>query len=271
MKRSVNAWAVGSDYGFEETFSKVKAAGFEAIELNLDADGAHALTMETTAADLEKIAQLSEKYSLPVSGISTSIGGNIGSSDPSESEAAKDVVKKQLFLAKHLGAEAILTVPGAGNTPWGEAHENCIAAYRSLLPVIEDTGILVGMEHVWNGFFLSPRDLAYTVDAIGSNLVGVYFDIANCADRSRSEDWITFLGGDRIKRVHIKNFMRKSVFEFSFPLLFEEGTVDFAAVMTALRKIGYEGPLTAEFGAPEGDPTEQLVKSVEAIRRIQCL
>lgn len=62
MKRSVNAWAVGADYGFEETFSKVKAAGFEAIELNLDAGGAHALTMETTAADLEKIGHWSQLF-----------------------------------------------------------------------------------------------------------------------------------------------------------------------------------------------------------------
>ncbi|MBR6529838.1 MAG: sugar phosphate isomerase/epimerase [Clostridia bacterium] len=270
MKRSVNAWAVGADYGFEETFAKVKAAGFEAIELNLDADGAHALTMETTAADLQKIVEISKKFELPVSGISTSIGGNIGSADEAERQAAVDVVKKQLFLAKHLGASAILAVPGAGNTPWGEAHEICIEAYRSLTPVIEDTGILVGMEHVWNGFFLSPRDLAYTVDEIGSDFVGVYFDIANCADRSKSEDWITFLG-ERIKRVHIKNFNRKSVFEFAFPLLFEEGTIDWVPVMAALRKIGYEGPLTAEFGAPEGDPSENLIKSADAIRRIQCL
>lgn len=271
MKRAVNAWAVGADYGFEDTFSKVKAAGFEAIELNLDADGAHALTMEMTAADLEKILELSRRYELPVSGISTSIGGNIGSADAAEAEAAKEVVKKQLFCAKMLGASAILAVPGAGSTPWGEAHENCIEAYRSLLPVIEDTGILVGMEHVWNGFFLSPRDLAYTVDAIGSELVGVYFDIANCADRSKSEDWIAFLGGERIKRVHIKNFNRKSVFEFSFPPLFEEGTIEWPPVMAALRKIGYTGPLTAEFGAPEGDPSEKLMKSADAVRRILCL
>lgn len=271
MKRSVNAWAVGADYGFEETFSKVKAAGFEAIELNLDANGAHALTMETTAADLEKIAQTARRYELEISGVSTSIGGNIGSADAAECEAAKEVVKKQLFCAKALGASAILAVPGAGDTPWGEAHENCIAAYRSLKPEIEDTGILVGMEHVWNGFFLSPRDLAYSVDAIDNPLVGVYFDIANCADRSKSEDWITFLGGERIKRVHIKNFMRKSVFEFSFPPLYEEGTIDWPPVMASLRAIGYDGPLTAEFGAPSGDPSKKLVKSADAIRRIQCL
>ncbi len=271
MKRSVNAWAVGADYGFEDTFAKVKAAGFEAIELNLDADGAHSLTMETTAADLAKISELSRRYELPVSGISTSIGGNIGSADAAECEAAKEVVKKQLFLAKGLGASAILAVPGAGNTPWGEAHEICIEAYRSLQSYIEDTGIFVGMEHVWNGFFLSPRDLAYTVDAVANPFVGVYFDIANCADRSRSEDWIAFLGGERIKRVHIKNFNRKSVFEFEFPPLYEEGTIDWPVVMAALRKIGYEGPLTAEFGAPEGDPSEVLIKSADAVRRIQCL
>ncbi len=270
MKRSVNAWAVGADYGFEETFSKVKAAGFEAIELNLDADGAHALTMETTAADLKKISDLSRRFELPVSGISTSISGNIASSDEAEVACAKDVVRKQLFCAKELGASAILTAPGCAKTAWGEGQENCIEAFRSLKSEIDDCGILVGMEHVWNGFFLSPRDLQYVTDGIDNPLVGVYFDIANCADRSRSEDWIAFLG-ERIKRVHIKNFNRISVFQFAFPPLFEEGTIDWQPVMAALRKIGYEGPLTAEFGAPEGDPSEKLVKSADAVRRIQCL
>lgn len=270
MKRSVNAWAIGADYGFEDTFSKVKAAGFEGIELNLDESGAHAITMDMTAFDLQKIAELSRRFELPVTGISTSLSGSIASDDSAEVERAVEVLKKQLFAAKELGASAILTAPGAGNTDWGRAQDNCIEVFKSLSEVIDSTGILVGLEHVWNGFFLSPRDLAYVVDGVDNPLVGVYFDIANCADRSRSEDWIRFLG-ERIKRVHIKNFNRKSVFEFAFPLLFEEGTIVWQPVMAALREIGYEGPLTAEFGAPEGDPSEKLQKSADAVRRIQLL
>ena len=153
------------------------------------------------------------------------------------------------------------------DTDWGKAHENLICAFRELKDEIDAYGIKIGIEHVWNGFFLSPRDLAYTIDRIANPLVGVYYDVANCADRSKSEDWIRFLG-KRITRMHIKNFDRKSVFEFSFPPLYERGTIDWAPVNRALAEIGYQDAITAEFGAPEGDPSEKLSRSYQAITEI---
>ena len=39
MKRALNAWTVDSALSMEETFAAVAAAGFEGIELNVDAEG----------------------------------------------------------------------------------------------------------------------------------------------------------------------------------------------------------------------------------------
>lgn len=267
MKLAVNAWAISEKLGFAETFAAVKAAGYDGIELNVDASGAHSLTMETTPDECEQILELSRKVGLPVTSISTSISGEIASDDPEKRESAKAVLLKQLHFARLFGADAILTAPGFGKTDWGRAHENLICAFRDLKPEIDSYGIKIGIEHVWNGFFLSPRDLCYSIDAIGNPLVGVYFDVANCADRSDSADWIRFLG-KRILRMHIKNFNRKSVFEFSFPPLYEEGTIDWKSAIGALNEIGYSDVVTAEFGAPEGDPGEKLSRSYQAILKI---
>ena len=69
MKKSINAWSVDSKTGFEEMFQQIKAAGFDGIELNVDAEegkSAHSLTLSTTDEELAAVKALSEKYQLPV-------------------------------------------------------------------------------------------------------------------------------------------------------------------------------------------------------------
>lgn len=80
MKTGINAWSIKTDADFEEAFSHAKAAGFDGIELNVDANNAgHSLTFGTTDAELDEIMAISEKHSLPVSSISTSLwAGKMG-------------------------------------------------------------------------------------------------------------------------------------------------------------------------------------------------
>lgn len=81
MKKSINAWTVEDAAGFPELFRQIKEAGFEGVELNVDAEGhsAHSLTLDTTPAELEEIAALSRQYQLPVVSVSSSLyGGKMG-------------------------------------------------------------------------------------------------------------------------------------------------------------------------------------------------
>ena len=52
MKKALNAWSVPANVPFEALFPALKQAGFDAVELNLDAAGAgaHELSPETTKA-----------------------------------------------------------------------------------------------------------------------------------------------------------------------------------------------------------------------------
>ena len=77
MKRSINAWTIPDSFTFEETFACAKKGGFEGVELNVDAAGhqAHSLTLDTTCDEVKQIKELSEKYGVAVSGISTSLWG----------------------------------------------------------------------------------------------------------------------------------------------------------------------------------------------------
>ncbi len=261
MKRSLNAWTVESSLSFEETFAAVSAAGFEGIELNIDRPGAaHGLSMETTEAEYAKIRALSQKYSLPVVSISTSLwGGETGR--PEKWDYARALLRKQIEAAKALGAKGILTVPGGDALKSG--RENSIEFYRSMRGEIEREGIFVGLENVWNGFFLSPFDMQSMIDAIGSDMVGAYLDLGNMLAFSVPEHWVEVLG-ERIGFVHLKDYKRLgSLAEGGTWEDITHGSANWPEIISALRKIGFDGYLTAEvFKADEKMSFEEYYRKV---------
>ena len=129
MKKSINAWSIPGQISFEEMFRQIHEAGFEGIELNVDAPGrsAHSLSLDTTDEELAYIASLAQRYSLQISGISTSLwGGHMGT--PGEEEMCKHFLRKQLHCAEALGADGILIVPGGMS---GGRNENAAGDLRT--------------------------------------------------------------------------------------------------------------------------------------------
>ena len=58
MKKAINAWSGSRRYILQKpVFQQIAAAGFDGVELNLDADdsSSHSLTMATSAAQLVQI------------------------------------------------------------------------------------------------------------------------------------------------------------------------------------------------------------------------
>jgi len=260
MKKSINAWSVAHGTDFEEMFAKLSAAGFDGVELNIDGDNSshHSLTMETTDDELKKIRELSEKYSLPVVSISTSLyegGAKLGSRDPARVKAGQDLLRKQLRYAKMLGATGILVVPGgiSADCSIREAYENSIAALKAMVPEIEEAGVNVGVENVWNGFFMSPFDMCRFIDELGCKYIGAYYDVGNVIAFSWSE-YLIEIRGERIKNIHVKDYKRNGYINNGgewVDLL--KGDVNWPKVVPALRKAGFDGYLTAEVGKTKRD------------------
>lgn len=254
MKTSLNAWSVEGSLGMEDMFRAVSRAGFDGIELNLDAPGAaHGLSMNTTEEDCAAIRSYSEKYNLPVVSISTSLSGGM-SGHREQWENYRVLLRKQLELAKALGAKGILTVPGGMNadTTLKAARETSIEFYRTMKDEIEAFGIPVGLENVWNGFFLSPYDMTSMLDEIDSPAVGAYFDAGNMLAFSVSEYWAEVLAG-RIVCVHVKDYKRHGGLNSGGTWEdITEGSANWAAIVPALKKGGFDGYLTGEVG--KADP-----------------
>jgi len=272
MKKALNAWSVDPDIGFEEMFPQLAAAGFDGIELNVDAGGAHALTMDTDKARLAEIKALSVKCNLPVVSVATSLWrGFMGTPGAEAEETGRALLAQQLKCARALGAKGVLTVPGglSDTISLSQAYETCLARLRAWLPLIEEYGLFVGLENVWNMFFTSPFDMRGMIDAIGSPLVGAYYDVGNVTAFSRTEDWIAILG-KRIGLVHIKDFARAGGPNSGGKFCgLGRGSVDWSRAMPTLRRAGFDGYLTAEVFKNENQSYEQFyLETSEAMDQI---
>ena len=250
MKKSLNAWTVEGSLGMEDMFRAVSRAGFDGIELNVDRPGAaHGLSMETTEEDYAAIRSYSETYSLPVVSISTSLSGGM-SGHPEQWEDYRRLLRKQIEAAKALGANGILTVPGGmdGATSLKAARETSIAFYKTMKDEIAESGIAVGLENVWNGFFLSPFDMTTMLDEIDSPAIGAYFDAGNMLAFSTSEYWAEILAG-RIVCVHVKDYLRNGGINSGGTFVdITHGSANWEAIVPALKKGGFDGYLTGEVG-----------------------
>ncbi len=260
MKKSLNAWSVPDNVSFEDMFTQLREAGFDGVELNVDSPGrqAHSLTLETTKEELAEIKALADAAGIEIAGISTSLGGQTGSNKEALRDEQKRVLLKQLECAKALGADAILTVPGGMDpnppapnhgpeeTTLKEAQENSLRFYLDLKEEIEASGIQVGVENVWNGFFTSAFHMAAFIDEIDSPNFGAYLDVGNMLEFSNPEPWIEILG-DRIKKIHVKDFMRTTgTFSGGAWVNLLEGSANWTNIMAWLRHVGYDNYLTAE-------------------------
>ena len=265
MKKSINAWSVESKTNFEDMFAQIKKAGFDGIELNVDRTNgasAHSLTLETNDKELAEILAISKKYDLPVASISTSLYWvwSMGSPKKEDKELAQKVLGQQLKCAKTLGASGILVVPGGinENVSIAEAYKNSAELLKSCKELIAEYKIKVGVENVWNQFFMSPYDMVKFIDELDCEYISAYYDVGNVVAFSWSEYWIEILGR-RISHIHIKDFKRSSGYNSGGTWCnLSEGDTNFAKIIPALKKAGWDGYITAEIGKPESQTFEEF-------------
>jgi len=255
-----------------QAMREAKQLGFDAIELAIASRGV--LTHRQTQTECEDIAADAQKIGLEISSLASGESWTCSptANDPDVRKKIIDFTCKALQVAKWLGTDAYLFVPGAVDVfflpdaeviPYDVCYERAQQAVRCILPIAEQTRVAICIENVWNKFLLSPLETRDFIDSFNSEMVGAYFDVGNVLLTGYPDQWIRILG-KRIKRVHTKDFKRSvGTVEGFVDLL--AGDVNFQAVKEALTCIGYDGYVTAELlpfepGRPE--------KAAQAMRRI---
>lgn len=252
MKKGINIWSF-PEGSIESSLRLAKDAGFEGVELALAEEGE--IGMKTSEADLLKIKKTAEDLGLSLYSVSTGLFWDnwLTADSAAERARAKDIVRRELAVAKTLGADTILVLPGCVNAEfadpakivdYGTAYECSLEALTELKADAEKLGVSIGLENVWNKFLLSPIEMRDFIDKIGSDFVGSYFDVGNVVYSGYPEHWIRLLGS-RIKKVHFKDYRTAAGGLHGFVDLLA-GDVNYPAVVKALADVGYDGWVSAE-------------------------
>jgi len=254
----LNYWTVG---GFDnakpipKALAEVKKMGLDGLEL---AFGAGCFDTGTTEAQCKAIRKTARDLGMKIDSLASGAYWDLSLSSPKASVRKKAVAftKKYLQAAKWVGAKVVLVVPGAVAVPWDPSQpvvpyatvwKNATESVRALLPTAKKLGVTIGLENVWNWFLADPIAMKTFIDQFKSSRVGSYLDVGNMLINGYPEHWIEILG-KRVKAVHFKNFTRQDcggvLHGFGDDLA--KGDVDFNAVLKALARINYTGPITAE-------------------------
>ena len=266
LKKSINIWSfVGKTN--REAMKLAKDAGFEGIELALSTEGE--ITMTSTDEELLSIKAYAEELGIRIPSLSSGLcwTDSLTADDPAERQRAFDMVARQLYCAKMIGAETILVIPGTvsvefvpewGVVPYDVVYERALEQIKKLAPIAESCGVQIGLENVWNKFLLSPLEMRQFIDAVGSDYVGAYFDTGNVVYSGYPEQWIRILG-KRIFKVHFRNPGGLNAF---VDLL--AGDVDWRAVRQAFADVGYEGWAAGEMIPQYAQGSDQIIYNTSA-------
>ena len=263
MKKALTQIVYGQKNPVADNLAAVKQWGYEGFEL-LMTDKTD-LNLNAAAADYKRLREASAKAGVVFTSICISGTGKftLFDDDAKVRESRKAEIRKGIEAAAALGIDTILIVPGGATDKiqYDIAYDRVIAELKTLAPAAEKAHVSLALEPVWNKLFVSPLDMRNAIDAVGSERVGCFFDVANFLFWSFPQHWIRILGGKRIKKIHFKDFKAERAKDGEFNMILSwpqlmDGQVNWPEVMKAIREIGYDDFVISEVGGDDATYAE---------------
>ena len=256
IKKAVEFNMLPKSLSVHDAFRLAKDSGFEEIECPTTPEQARA----------EEMLDASKKAGIRIHSVMNQAhwSSPLSSPDPAVVEKSLEGMRASLNNAKLWGADTVLLVPAVVNAEvsYAQAWERSQRQIRKLIPIAQESKIVIGIEEVWNKFLLSPLEFARYIDSFESPWIKAYFDVGNVAISGYPQDWIRVLG-KRIVKLHIKDFKFEKNVASWMPL--KEGAIDWRAVYAALGEINYKGTATVELPGGDGAYLKEVNRRFEQI------
>jgi len=226
-----------SNLSHPERFKMARDVGFEVVQ-------APTMPDEHTA---EEVKNAADKANMRIDSVMNTDHWKypLSSNDPTVVEKSLAGMRTSLHNAKLWGSDAVLLVPGVVNaeTPYQEAWTRSQEQIRKLIPVAEESKIVIAIEEVWNKFLLSPLEMDQYIHEFQSPWIKAWFDTGNVLLYGYPQDWIRTLGKSIVK-LHVKDFKRKGD-GYAWVNL-GDGDADWSEIRKALAEKGYTGSAIVE-------------------------
>ena len=235
---------VPENLSYADRFKMARDTGFEVVQVPTEPDPRKA----------EEIKKSADAASIRIDSVMNMDHWKypLSSNDHAIVEKSLAGMRTSLHNAKLWGSDAVLLVPAVvdAQTSYHDAWVRSQEEIRSLIPLAEESKVVIAIEEVWNKFLLSPLEMARYIDEFRSPWIKAWFDVGNVVLYGYPQDWIHTLG-KRIVKVHLKDFKRK---EDGYAWVnLGDGDVDWTAVRQAFADIGYSGSVITELDG--GDET----------------
>lgn len=244
-------WSIGKrgDIG---AFQLAKKIGLDGLQISLarDEQDVHLLDKKVRRAFKEE----SHSQNVQIGGLALGILNNVPyKSDP----RAERWVAQSIDVAADLGCEVVLLAFfGKGDIKGDdEGIREVISRLKKVAPRAEEQGITLGIES-----WLSAKEHMQIIEAVGSDSVNVYYDVANSNKMGYDiYNEIRWLGDEQICEFHAKEN----------GTLLGEGRVDFERLRKVIDEIGYKGWIQIEGAVPEGKEIYQsYLSNIRLMRRL---
>lgn len=167
---------------------------------------------------------------------------------------AANWVQKGIEITKNLNAPILMTVFFGKCSVLNRSELNyVIDAFRDLVPIAERSGVILGFENT-----ISGEDNRYAVDRIASNAFKIWYDVGNS----------TFNGFDVPKEIRMLGRERICQFHFKDKGYLGEGAVNFPAILSAIRDIGFDGYANLETTAPSGSVVADTQRNLAYLQKL---
>ena len=249
LRIGVTDWNLGLA-GKVEAFDLARKIGFQGVEVSL---GRKLVNDRLPLDNSELIAQYREAVKKTKVQIASVCLDTLHDHPLKTDPLGRKLLGDAIPVAAKLKAPTMLLPTFGKNVPQGEAELDKFAdMLKEYVPAAEKAKVILCLEDS-----ITARDNARMFDRVGSKYLQSFYDIANVLSLNVDPaQEIRFLGKELIGCVHLKDR----------GYLGSSGRLDFTAIFTALRDIGYSGWADLETSSPSKDIEADMRKNLEFVR-----
>ena len=291
MKLSVCTGHLEARFGYERAFEMIKAAGFDALDYNIDDwwDGSDAkiATLKCFGKSEEEIREYYGKRYECAKALGLEIGQTHSVFGPAaflnKNEIFMEVTRKNILAtnvlhSKYTVIHPIITPGRMAEDGYDECHALNLEFFRSLIPDLAKYDVKIAIEPMWvrdserniRATVCSyPEEILQFLDELGTEHFCACPDLGHIklteSDTGDTPGGVIRKLGSATKIIHAHE-VTKNIDSHTKPYTFA-GSMDWADIGAALHEVGYEGTFNFEVGGTYfGAYPDELVP--EALRHL---